>query len=110
LADAGWSTVLRSTRSRSRQRALGARVVIAVDLNADLFGRDTTIADHGSDPDDEVSHEIKPDRHSLRGLFGAEQLVKRQFLGEPGRPGISTVMVEAFNVMQDRITPGPACR
>lgn len=58
-------------------RALGARVVIAVNLNADLFGRGTTIADHGSDPDDEVSHEIKPDRRSLRGLFGAEQLVKR---------------------------------
>ena len=85
-------------------RALGARVVIAVNLNADLFGRGTTIADHGSDPDDEVSHEIKPDRRGLRDLFGAEQLVKRQFPGEPGRPGISTVMVEAFNTMQDRIT------
>ena len=85
-------------------------LVIAVNLNADLFGRGTTIADHGSDPDDEVSHEIKPDRRGLRGLFGAEQLVKRQFLGEPCRPGISTVMVEAFNIMQDRITPGPACR
>jgi NTE family protein len=39
----------------------------------------------------------------LIGLFGAERVLKRQFFGRPGRPGISTVMVEAFNVMQDRI-------
>jgi NTE family protein len=30
--------------------------------------------------------------------------LRRQFLGRRGRPGIPTVMVEAFNVMQDRIT------
>ncbi|HEY0301832.1 MAG TPA: patatin-like phospholipase family protein, partial [Rhizomicrobium sp.] len=33
----------------SAARALGARLVIAVNLNADLFGRGTIIADHGSD-------------------------------------------------------------
>ena len=32
----------------SAARALGARLVIAVNLNADLFGRGTIIADHGS--------------------------------------------------------------
>ena len=31
-------------------------------------------------------------------------MIKRQLIGEMGRPGISTVMVEAFNIMQDRIT------
>jgi NTE family protein len=30
--------------------------------------------------------------------------VKREFFGGGGRPGISTVMVDAFNIMQDRIT------
>jgi NTE family protein len=30
--------------------------------------------------------------------------MKREFFGSPGRPGISTVMVDAFNIMQDRIT------
>ena len=30
--------------------------------------------------------------------------MRRQFLGREGSPGIPTVMVEAFNVMQDRIT------
>ena len=86
-------------------RALGARLVIAVNLNADLFGRGSTIASHGSDETDEASLQAPgiPAR-GLRGLFGAERILKRQFLGEPGRPGISSVMIEAFNIMQDRIT------
>ena len=35
-------------------RAFGARVVIAVNLNADRFGRGATIASHGSDESDEA--------------------------------------------------------
>jgi NTE family protein len=86
----------------SAARALGARLVIAVNLNSDLFGRGTIIADHGSDDSDDAAAEpTKP--NGLRGLFG-ERSLRRQFLGRRGRPGISTVMVEAFNVMQDRIT------
>ena len=30
--------------------------------------------------------------------------MKREFFGSGGRPGISSVMVDAFNIMQDRIT------
>ena len=30
--------------------------------------------------------------------------MKREFFGSATRPGISTVMVDAFNIMQDRIT------
>jgi NTE family protein len=30
--------------------------------------------------------------------------LRRRFFGRRGKPGIPTVMVEAFNVMQDRIT------
>ena len=37
----------------SAARALGARLVIAINLNADLFGRGTIIASHGPDEDDE---------------------------------------------------------
>jgi NTE family protein len=84
-------------------RALGARLVIAVNLNADLYGRGTTIASHGSDVSD-ASGNAAHQRRGLRRLFGPEQMIKRQLIGEMGRPGISTVMVEAFNIMQDRIT------
>jgi NTE family protein len=87
----------------SAARALGARLVIAVNLNSDLFGRGTIIASHGSDDDDEPAPE-EPKSNGLLGLFGGERSLRRQFLGRRGRPGIPTVMVEAFNVMQDRIT------
>jgi NTE family protein len=86
----------------SAARALGARLVIAVNLNSDLFGRGTIIASHGSDDSDGVSAPAKS--NGLRGMLNGERSLRRQFLGRRGRPGLPTVMVEAFNVMQDRIT------
>jgi NTE family protein len=86
----------------SATRALGARLVIAVNLNADLYGRGTTIPGHGSDDDELIEQTLQ--RRGLRRLFGTEDLLKRQFFGTPTRPGFSTIMIEAFNVMQDRIT------
>ena len=91
----------------SAARALGARLVIAVNLNSDLFGRGTIIASHGSDETDEAAHaaeETKPNGGGLLGMFGRERTLRRQIMGRRGRPGIPTVMIEAFNVMQDRIT------
>jgi NTE family protein len=90
----------------SAARALGARLVIAVNLNSDLFGRGTIIASHGSDEDDlaEAAAAALPRAAGLRGLFRREPSLQRKVFGRRGRPGIPTVMVEAFNVMQDRIT------
>ena len=88
----------------SAARALGARLVIAVNLNADMLGRGSTISSHGSDDTDEkLRQQNHKPRNGLRSMFGAERAVKRQFI-DAGRPGIPTVMVEAFNIMQDRIT------
>jgi NTE family protein len=85
----------------SAARALGARLVIAVNLNNDLFGRGTIIHDHG--PAREAAAEtIKTAINE--GRANAAKAAKRQILGRPGRPGLTTVMMEAFNVMQDRIT------
>jgi NTE family protein len=88
----------------SAARALGARVVIAVNLNADQFGRGITIVSHGSDASDDEPVELPKPSNRIGAFFSAERALKRQFLGEAGRPGLSTVMVDAFNVMQDRIT------
>ncbi|MPZ56445.1 MAG: phospholipase [Rhizobiales bacterium] len=86
----------------SAARSLGARLVIAVNVNADQFDRGGTIPDIGVDIDDVAAID---DRGTLRnGLRTAERLLKRQFVGHRGRPGIPSVMVDAFNVMQDRIT------
>jgi NTE family protein len=84
-------------------RALGARLVIAVNVNSELIGRGATIASHGSDADDALRNGLAR-RYGLRRVLGSERDVKRGVLGAPGSPGLLTVMSEAFNIMQDRIT------
>lgn len=86
-------------------RALGAEIVIAVNVTTDVTGHGTTIPAQGSEPDQvaDIEVEIKP-RRGFTQLFSAERTLRRQFIGNHGRPGLSTVMVEAFNIMQDRIT------
>jgi NTE family protein len=91
----------------SAARAFGARVVIAVNLDADRFSRGATIASHGADPGDGVP--LAPTRPSgglrrLRDMFGAERAFKRELMAGPTRPRFSTVMIESFNIMQDRLT------
>jgi NTE family protein len=88
----------------SAARALGARLVIAINLNGDVLGRGATIASHGSDESDEQFRIEMAKQSGLRAIFGTERALKRQFLGSAERPGIPTVMVDAFNIMQDRIT------
>ena len=88
-------------------RAFGARVVIAVNLDADRFGRGATIASHGSDESDEAPmHRPSKSPTGLRAarMFGAERALKRQIIAGTARPGFSTVMIESFNIMQDRLT------
>ena len=88
----------------SAARALGARLVIAVNLNSDNFGRGTIIQDHGPDAEDDARRAQRDLKRSRGGIFRADRLIHRQFFGAPNRPGLSTIMVEAFQVMQDRIT------
>ncbi|NNM73266.1 patatin-like phospholipase family protein [Enterovirga aerilata] len=83
-------------------RAFGADVVICVNLNNDIRLRGTVIPDHGEDeegPLDEAAGE--PPRS---GLFS-------QWLDNPARrrerrtaPGMASVMIDAFNITQDRIS------
>jgi NTE family protein len=91
----------------SAARAFGARVVIAVNMEADRFGRGATIASHGADPGDGQSVISKEPRNGfarLRSIFSAERALKRQIIAGNGRPSLTTVMVESFNIMQDRLT------
>jgi NTE family protein len=87
-------------------RALGADVVICVNLNNDLIGRGTIIQDHGADPDPLVPElEIRPEPRWYDGISGAAKRV-RNIVGRPGanRPGLAGVMIDAFNITQDRIS------
>jgi NTE family protein len=89
----------------SAARAMGAEIVIAANLSSDVFTHSTTIYSHG--PSAEVPEaliEPVPPKRGFGRLFSAERTMKREFFGGGGRPGISSVMVDAFNIMQDRIT------
>ena len=89
----------------SAARALGAEIVIAANLSSDVFTHSTTIYSHGT-PVEVPETVIDPDPPKRRfgKFFSPERTVKREFFGSAGRPGISSVMVDAFNIMQDRIT------
>jgi NTE family protein len=91
----------------SAARALGAEIVIAANLSSDIFTHSTTIYAHGSLPPEEpveTEADAPPPKRRFGKFFSPERTVKREFFGGGGRPGISTVMVDAFNIMQDRIT------
>ena len=93
-------------------RAMGARYVIAVNINADLSGRGSMapIFSEGNAAaapmpltgaavtDDDGSNILARNGRALK------KMLQRQFFGpSDDTPGISTVMTEAFNIVQDRI-------
>jgi NTE family protein len=92
----------------SAARALGAEIVIAANLSSDVFTHSTTIYAHGAPPPEPLEADAAPaappPRRRFGKFFSPERTVKREFFGGGGRPGISSVMVDAFNIMQDRIT------
>src|SRR5580704_5742990 len=94
----------------SAARAMGAEIVIAANLSSDIFTHSTTIFSHGPSAEVTVAAtpaatpELAPPRRGFGKFFSPERAMKREFFGGGGRPGISTVMVDAFNIMQDRIT------
>lgn len=107
-------------------RALGARLVIAVSLNADALGRATVIQDHGTSPEDEAMPLIEP-RPRVRAVVNLGRGLGRglgRALARPLRiraetaevtgaidprialarsPGIPTVLAKGFNATQERI-------
>jgi NTE family protein len=91
----------------SAARAFGAEIVIAANLSSDVFAHSTTIYAHGPIEAVTSTPEVldpAPPKRGFGKLFSPERTMKREFFGSGGRPGISTVMVDAFNIMQDRIT------
>ena len=81
-------------------RALGARYVIAVNLNSDVCGRGSVITDQ-DEPLQTPGASTALVESSGRSM---KKLLQRQlFGGADSGPGISTVMIDAFNIVQDRI-------
>ncbi|WP_448952658.1 patatin-like phospholipase family protein [Labrys neptuniae] len=97
----------------SAARALGARAVIAVNLNGELTGRGSVIHTFGATSAEMDDPPVPSRKRNGAGALGAAtSLVRRRFGlarrgGERQRrnsPGIHTVMMEAFNITQDRIS------
>ena len=88
-------------------RALGANYVIAVNLNADLFGLGTVLADIAGNRAKPVPQPVAAVADTSR--WGARALLQRQLFGRANAkrpeaaPSISTVVVDAFNIVHDRI-------
>jgi NTE family protein len=83
-------------------RALGARYVIAVNVNSE-GGHGTVVTDLAALP---VAALPPPEDQSLFARNGraVRKLLQRQLFGRvDNEPGISSVMVQAFNIVQDRI-------
>ena len=83
-------------------RALGARIVIAVNLSSDSVAKGSIIHDQ------EVLADLSmpPEDMNFPGNNGraAIHLLHRQIFGKSdGAPGISAVMMDAINITQDRI-------
>jgi len=83
-------------------RALGARYVIAVNVNTDS-GFGTVVRDLEALP---VAALPPPEDQGILARNGraVKKLLQRQLFGQvESGPGISTVMMQAFNIVQDRI-------
>jgi NTE family protein len=90
-------------------RAFGARYVIAVNVNWDCSGRGTVVPglqESGvvqPSPVEDVEDEQSAGVIARNGR-AMKKLLQRQLFGRSDNgPGISRVMVEAFNIVQDRI-------
>ncbi|KPJ92167.1 MAG: patatin [Gammaproteobacteria bacterium SG8_11] len=89
-------------------RALGAEVVIAVNLNSDIVGR------HLKEQDFEEEEEKEADENlSIMGFLDQvkknlfkdeESFVSRLWTKQQEKPGVFDVLVGSINIMQDRIT------
>jgi NTE family protein len=91
-------------------RALGADIVIAVNLVSDTTYRGTIIHDP-------MSIEPALEKYDFSGAFQTEQTLRERIFGgvggnlrrvfgkrEDGAPGIATAMMDAFNIAQSRIS------
>ena len=84
-------------------RAMGAELVIALNIGGEGFGRGTAIPDLAAKPMAQPTAE--PEAASVvGGLRRRMGLARRQLTQEgPGAPSLASVMVDAFNITQDRI-------
>lgn len=89
-------------------RAMGADIILAVNLNGDLVGRHTggNMPETKAEPD-EPTEDVEADfldRISSNIKEKAQPLIDQWFNQDSKIPGVFDVMAASINIMQDRIT------
>lgn len=89
-------------------RAMGADLVIAVNLNGDLLGRHFRRANPKEEDSDETGEVVFWERIAgqlKNNLNARKDLLFTRLFGEgKGKPGLFEVLASSINIMQDRIT------
>ncbi|MEJ2407261.1 MAG: patatin-like phospholipase family protein [Candidatus Thiodiazotropha sp.] len=92
-------------------RAMGAEIVIAVNLNGDILGRHFRQGNNRQNIEPEILINEGTDRlgriaAQLKSTLGAKKndLMTRLFGESRGAPGLYEVVASSINIMQDRIT------
>lgn len=95
----------------SAARALGGRMVLAVNLQTEVAGRGTVIQaqeEPHDEPEPEPAPEVTTRFRRLRLRRGRRPGEERPPIGvhapQPGAPGLPAMLVDAFNITQDRIS------
>ena len=83
----------------STARAKGARVVIAVNLTTDAMGRGAVIPDGAL-----LNPPRSPVTTAREAGWSIWRLFRQREAERPQAPGIPSVMIDAYNIIQDRIT------
>ncbi len=84
-------------------RASGADIVICVNLNSEVKLRGTVIQTPGADDEMPTAEPGEPPRPGLFSQF-LDGSARRRVRRPEGAPGIAAVMIDAFNIAQDRIS------
>ena len=89
----------------STARAMGADMVIAINLNSEQIGRSTVISVHVADPG--TPDPVSAGASLLQPVRGVAQAMSQYFSGKSampdGAPSIAAVIVDTINITQDRI-------
>jgi NTE family protein len=93
-------------------RAMGADLVIAVNLNGDILGKHMKRKREKADEQRQRSVQAQDGdllsriTAQMKSTLGSrkEELITRLFGGEPETPGLYDVVASSINIMQDRIT------
>lgn len=87
----------------SAARALGGRLVVAVNLQSDVSGRGTVVQSIGASERDQEAAEDLTWIARIRGGVASPGTRSPRRAAQDG-PGIPTVMIDAFTIMLDRIS------